>query len=411
MAKFLPISARMGKNQQETIIKPCNMSITISVIFDHRNRTKAGQNGPVELRITRSGKSIYVNTGIKVLAHQLTGGTIVGRTDADDLNRQLVALRRMALNKVNECLEHGYVPEPSEIKRSLWKSADDGSALKVSDWIAERLPGRGLKPRTQQRYEMLISRLNEFGRIITWEDVTTEKIYEFNTWLHQRGGDRGQPISDAGVYNYHKCLKSMLNLALRLERIKENPYDKLRGEFKRGDKICPDFLTEWQMQAVRELPLPSPSFLARVRDLCVFQMFTGMAWSDMVAFDMGMCSEENGQYIYRAQRIKTESPFMIQLLPPVVEVLERNNCALPRMSQQKYNQGLKIIGQAIGLSFGLHSHALRHTYATWALRNKVPLQIVSRMMGHKSIAMTMRYAKILTDDVCQEFDHLSKVVG
>jgi site-specific recombinase XerD len=75
---------------------------------------------------------------------------------------------------------------------------------------------------------------------------------------------------------------------------------------------------------------------------------------------------------------------------------------------QVYNRCLKDIGKALGFRKSLHSHLARHTFATWALRNGVPIEYVSKMLGHTNIKQTQRYAKVMPLDVFREFDKLAE---
>ena len=111
-----------------------------------------------------------------------------------------------------------------------------------------------------------------------------------------------------------------------------------------------------------------------------------------------------------AERIKTGVPYVSRLLPPAVEVLQRNSFRLPQLSNQKYNVALKNLGDAAGIRKRLTSHMARHTFATWALHHGVPIEIVSRMLGHTDIAMTQRYAKVLAEDVTAQFTALETIL-
>jgi site-specific recombinase XerD len=105
--------------------------------------------------------------------------------------------------------------------------------------------------------------------------------------------------------------------------------------------------------------------------------------------------------------VKTGVPYVSQLLPPVVEMLERNNWQVPKMNNQRYNQMLKAIGMVIGIE-NLHSHMGRHTFATYMLSNGAKIENVSRMLGHTNITQTQRYAKVLAKDVHDDFDKIAK---
>lgn len=295
------------------------------------------------------------------------------------------------------------------------ENSHDGSIL---DWMQEQIGMLNIAEGTRKHYWVLYRRLQQFGKFRRWSDLSTERIYEFDAWLHtlpkqltigeKMQGKTEKYISDAAVYSYHKNFKSLLSRAVRIGVIDQNPYDKLRGEFKRSDNENTEFLTDDEMQALENLrPVPG-TIMAVSRDLFVFQMFTGLSFSDAQAFNMSDYRKVDGKWVNVGERIKTGVPYVSQLLPPVVEILERYNWEVPKVSMQVYNRCLKDIGKALGFRKSLHSHLARHTFATWALRNGVPIEYVSKMLGHTNIKQTQRYAKVMPLDVFREFDKLAE---
>ena len=251
------------------------------------------------------------------------------------------------------------------------------------------------------------------------ESLTVENIYALDAWLHslckaqptggRQTGLAPERISDAGVYNYHKRLKALINRAVRIGKIDINPYDRLRGEFKRGDKENVEYLTEEQMQKVMDIsPVPG-SQVAMARDLFIFQMYTGLGYADTQIFDLSQYREIDGKWRFVGKRVKTGVPYVSMLLPPVVDMLKRNGWRVPKMNNQRYNQMLKAIGMVIGIE-RLHSHMGRHTFATWMLSNGSKIENVSKMLGHTDIKMTQRYAEVLAKDVYDDFERVAKTI-
>jgi len=286
------------------------------------------------------------------------------------------------------------------------------------DWIARQVPMLGVSEGTRKHYDPLMSRLEAFGRMKRWQDVTVENIAEFDAWLHTitkpqsdaaiRRGQKAERLTDGAVYNYHKCLKALLNRAFKFGKIDGNPYDRLRGQFKRGDKQSTEYLTEDEMRAVERLLLPGGSVLEVVRDLFVFQMYTGLPYSDMQAFDIADYKWDGTAWQHVGERIKTGVPYVSQLLPPALRVLEKYGMRIPRLSNADYNRHLKSIGTMACISTPLHSHLARHTFATYMLRNGAKIENVSRMLGHTNITQTQRYAKVLAESVHEDFDRIGK---
>ena len=395
--------------------------IKIALAYDHHKRTPQGEEGPVEVRVTINRKPYYINTGVRVRKERLVGNTIRDdrfSTDADLLNERLTTIVRLVEKEVNLCLDERRPIDVVAIRRKVWDvTAEDSDEPTLIKWIKNMASTANISSTTKKRYQTLINKLVDYGQLTRWEHLSPENIYGFDVWLRQQyvpltqnqidAGVEPEHISSDTVYNYHKCLKAMLNRALKFGKISVNPYDRMKGEFKRTRRDVVDYLTEEQMFKVMELtPVPG-SQVAMARDLFVFQMFTGLAYSDTQHFDISKYREVDGEWRFIGERIKTGVPYVSTLLPPVVEVLERNGWKVPKMTNQRYNQLLKAIGMVIGIE-RLHSHMGRHSFATWMLSNDAKIENVSRMLGHTNIVQTQRYAKVLAKDVYDDFEMVAK---
>ena len=166
-------------------------------------------------------------------------------------------------------------------------------------------------------------------------------------------------------------------------------------------------LTEDEVERIRQLPLVRGSQMERARDLFIFQMFTGLAYSDAVGFDFSGYRQVDGAWRATGLRRKTGVAYVSQLLPPAVEVLQRYGGEVPRLDNADYNRWLKVIGERARCSIALHSHLARHTFATMMLRLGAKIENVSRMLGHTNIVQTQRYAKTLAQSVYEDFDKVS----
>jgi integrase len=345
---------------------------------------------------------------------------------------------------VNDALQRGEPLDPEVIKHRVWQVAEEHSDRDtLIDWCDEQIPLLNISEGAKKHYRALVTRLEEYRLLRKFSDCTTEAICQFDAWLHSlrrpttdrktdrqptesaRGQSLGMPgtcplgravtfsrlgdgLSDAGVYNYHKCLKALLRRARLFGKIATNPYDLLRGEFKRGDRENIEFLSWDEMQRIMALQLPADSKLERARDLFVFQMFTGLSYSDAMAFDFSKYRWNGSAWVYVGHRVKTGAPYISQLLQPVVDVLQHYGGAVPHMDNADYNHELKTIGLLAQSSLPLHSHLARHTFATWMLANGVKVENLRRMLGHKNIMQTMRYAKVLDQSVHDEYQMIGE---
>ena len=396
------------------------MKITNAIVWDHRGRASKGSQGQVEIRITVDRRSYYIGTGIRVRKSELMAGQIVNCPGARELNERLTILYEKVLACVNEAMEEGRPIDTEDIRRQVWRTAEAHSDKNtLLEWIDEQIPLLDIAEGTRKRYYVLLGRLTEYGRLSRWQDATVEGVMNFDAWLRalkpeaKDGGATargriGDGLSDGAVYNYHKCFKALLRRAYSFNMIDENPYDKMHGMIRRGDRESVEYLTEEEMRRIERLQLPEGSLLERSRDLFVCQMDTGLSYSDAQAFDIGEYKKVRGRWVNTGERIKTGVPYVSQLLPPVVAVLTRYGWKVPKIDNAEYNKTLKFIGLMAGITTRLHSHLARHSFATYMLSQGTRIENVGRMLGQKSIRTTQRYAKVLAKDVHDDFEKVGR---
>jgi integrase len=152
------------------------------------------------------------------------------------------------------------------------------------------------------------------------------------------------------------------------------------------------------------LKVPKGKQIEVAKDLFIFQMYTGLSYSDTQAFDFSQYKKVKGKWINTGERIKTGVAYVSSLLPPAVAVLEKYGWTVPKIDNADYNHLLKVIGTMANIQTKMHTHLARHTFATWMLRNGAKIENVSRMLGHTNIRQTQRYAKVLAESVHEDFD-------
>jgi len=422
--------------------------IQISLIYDHRNRTPKGEEGPIEVRVTVNRKAYYINTNVRVRKERLVGNAVrndAESNNADVLNERLTTIVGLVEKEINKCLEEKRAIDVAEIRRRVWDVAsamdDDKAEPTMIKWIKEYIATANVAKSTRKRYITVCNCLADFGKMVRWEQLTTDNIYAWDVWLRGRvipltenqkmAGVLEAHISNDSAYNYHKVLKAAINKAMQFDIVTVNPYDKMKGAFKRDKREKVDYLTEEQMKKILELtPVPG-SQAAMARDLFIFQAYTGLGYADTQIFDIsqyrrevvheadasrtvaGLAGKPQGavseRWVFVGERVKTGVPYVSMLLPPVVEVLKRNGWKVPKMNNQRYNQMLKAIGMVIGIE-RLHSHMGRHSFATLMLSKGAKIENVSRMLGHTTVKQTERYAKVLAKDVYDDFEKISMML-
>ena len=393
--------------------------ITTKLIFDRRKTASRTREGYIEVRITIDRTTKYISTGVRVHKNEWATDRVVNRQDADILNERLAIIFEKVSRHANECVKQCKTFDIESVKQIVWKqvemSKDDPTFIQ---WCEKQIPLLGVSEGTAKHYYPLVTRLTEYGRMNRWQDVTVENIANFDSWLHQitkpisdaalKSGKKPEKLSDGAVYNYHKCLKALLNRALVFGLIVNNPYNRLKGKFKRGDRENLEYLTDEEMQKFESIILPKGDILDVVHDLFTFQLYTGLPFSDMQSFDASDYKWDGKAWRHVGERIKTGVPYVSQLLPPAVKVLEKYGWEIPQISNADYNRHLKSLGQMAGIKTRLHSHLARHTFATWMLRHGVSIENVSKMLGHTNIKQTQRYAKVQAQAVYDDFERIAE---
>lgn len=377
--------------------------ITTKLIFDRKKQAKKDGTGTIEVRVISDRRAYYISTGVRIREREWRAGMIINRPDAQSLNERIAIICQIIDTEVNRCIEANLAINTENLKNKVWSVKDTMSnEPSFLDWLDHQTEILNLSAGTIKHYVTLHTRLTEYGKIKRWGDLTTENISEFDAWLHKRKLSTGEAITDAAVYKYHKCFKAILNRAVMFEKIDRNPYDRLK--FRRGESESIEYLTEDEMKAIENLKVPNGTQIETARDLFVFQMFTGLSYSDTQAFDFSQYKKVKGKWINTGERIKTGVAYVSSLLPPAVAVLEKYGWQVPKIDNADYNHLLKVIGTMADIPTKMHTHLARHTFATYMLRQGVKVENLQRMLGHKNIRQTMRYAKVLAESVHEDFD-------
>jgi len=277
-----------------------------------------------------------------------------------------------------------------------------------------QLVGRDFAAATLERYEINLKHMKEFIRkMYKKEDIpVTEVDYEFITGFeHYLKTDRN--CSHNTTMKYIKNFKKITRSALAHGWITKDPFADVKMNLRKIEK---EYLTEAELNAL----IKHDSLVDRlqhVRDTFLFGCLTGLAYADLKKLTPdNLVKGQEGNYWIHTKRTKTDNPSHTPLLPLAVEIIEkyRDNphcekyhVLLPVYSNQKQNGYLKEIADICGIHKKLTTHVARHTFATTVtLNNDIPIETVSKMLGHSSIKMTQIYAKLLDKKVGMDMQKL-----
>lgn len=374
---------------------------TLRFVFDRRNIATNKKKASVYLEVAYARKRRDVPTGIHVFKNEWDEKKrIVARTDAMDLNAQLDAIqskvRGVLVGMQNNNEEFTFEKFDVYMKGTT----NAGSFI---DFMYDRIGKKQIEESTRRQHYVVYNLLCKFDKIKSFSDLTPSMIKAFDDFIKEDNRKRTQVT----IHGIHKRLKPYVHEAYELGYIKDDPYDKYT--VSRGKSKDREFLNMTEIDTIKNKQGLNDC-LRRVRDLFLFGCYTGMAYSDIEKFNAEMDVEHDGENSFiTGKRQKTDTSFFVMLLPPAIEILARYNNVLPIISLQKYNLFLKALGIACDIKKTLTSHIARHTFATTVtLANDVPLEVVSRMLGHTDIKTTQIYAKVLNTSIEKHMKKLSE---
>lgn len=147
------------------------------------------------------------------------------------------------------------------------------------------------------------------------------------------------------------------------------------------------------------------SKLAYIRDLFVFASFTALSFVDIKELTTDDIVEINGEKWILSKRHKTKIPFQVKLLDIPSQIIKRyepfqkNKLVFPNLNYWSICKPLKKMIKECGIDKDISFHCSRHGFATLALSKGMPIESVSRVLGHTNIVTTQLYAKITTEKI------------
>lgn len=388
---------------------------------------KAKKDGacPLYLRLTLHQKRVELSTGIFVHPDDWSDVTQKLEPTASAFqvfNNRLNKMNTDVHDSYNQLLSLGKPFEIEAVKKRYLGEMDSIGILKVFDYYLatiEKNLGRGYAYETLKHYRVSRTKLDEFIRCqYSVDDFPVDKIkYDFlNRFdMYLKSEYRVQQNT---AWNYHKHLRRVLNLAISMDKIKKNPYSKFKVKLEETNR---EFLTKAELHRLesKEIDLTR---LSIVRDIFVFACYTGLSYSDIskLGEDHIQLRDDGNKWII-ISRTKTKSLCHIPILPNALEILKKyegfpeallKGRVLPVESNQKLNIYLKELSVICGIRKNLSMHVARHTFATTVtLSNGVPIETVSKILGHRSLKVTQVYARVLENKISQDMMALKDKLG
>lgn len=276
---------------------------------------------------------------------------------------------------------------------------------------AKQLIGKDFVEITWRRYETMKRYLGELIKHkygvddLPLSDFTGEVIRAYEIYLKTE-----KELCQNTLIRYMKALKKIINRCLANDWIQKNPFARIKF---REEPTEPEFLTLEEVDRIYNCN-PGSKRLEVIKDMFLMSAFTGLAFTDVSQLtEDHIITDNDGNKWIRKPRQKTKQMSNIPLLDVPLAIIEKyqgdkkaakKGVLLPIPCNQVMNRYLKEIATICKINKHLTMHTARHTYATICLSQGVSLKNVSKMLGHASVKMTERYARVLDSSILHDMN-------
>jgi len=387
------------------------MKTNFSLLF-YMKKQKKYQSGPatIYMRITVNGKRAETTTGRLCEP---------GRWNAQSGRANGTKEEIKAFNAYLDDLQNKIY----EAHRQL-TLADE---LITAETIRDKFLGKSEKPlllieifnEHNKRMETLIDKEYSKGTLTCFQ-TSLKHTKDFLKWKYNLTDIDIKQINNSFIMDYdfflrseRKCannsaVKNMKNfgkiirICIANRWLNTNPFLNYKHTMKKVDRV---YLTSEELQEIADKKFATDR-LSQVKDIFLFCCFTGLAFADVKRLQSrDIVKGVDGEQWITIKRQKTNTQSKIPLLPTAIKLIKRyadhplcetTGKVFPVLSNQKMNAYLKEIADVCGINKQITFHIARHTFATTVtLLNGVPIESVSKMLGHTNIRITQHYAKIL----------------
>ncbi len=398
-------------------------SSTFSILFwIYATRAKNNQTN-IYARITVNGKRLNVSLKQKIdvdywdVKRQKVKGTGI---KSREINLYLDNVKSDLVQCYRELKIESRVLTPQLIKaRYLCEDKKIHSLLDIFSYHNEKKASKlCLKTlchyKTTQKYLMAYIKEEYKKPDLHLQDLDYSFVLGFENFLRSFRPKHYQcKIGNNAVMKHIQRLRRMVTLAFHIEWIQRDPFVKFKPKLEKRER---EYLTQVELRNIEMLDSPIER-LCVVRDLFVFSCYTGISYGDIMQLtSKSIVLGIDGYQWLMAKRNKTGSHFKIPLLPAAKLLISKykshprtqfSGRLMPSISNQRLNSYLKEIADICGLQKNLTFHMARHTFATTVtLSNGVPIETVSKLLGHTKLATTQLYARVVEKKVSDDMEIL-----
>jgi len=386
-----------------------------------KNEVKKDGACPVMARLTVGKTTTAFSTKLSVQATLWSGGRATGKSlSAHELNRELDGLRASAVSSFRELSALKEKISADEVKTRMLGMASGQETLltyfRAHNENFDKKVGVNREADTAKSYWNTLAHLRRFLKAkynlsdIPFTALNKSFIEKFDLYLRIEAG-----LALGSIVLNTTRLNTIINKAITEGIITADPFTGYEAERPEPE---PKDLSRKELDRLMSTPLTKASHYL-IRDMFLFSCYTGMPYSDMRKLsDKDITTDESGTVWVKTKRKKTKVEYEVPLLELPLQILDRyrgtapDGRILPMLGNQEMNRQLKDIACTCGIERRLTFHCGRHTFGSeTTLSQGVPLETVSRMMGHNKVKTTQIYARLTDEKIGEDMKALEKRIA
>lgn len=399
------------------------MNTNVKLSLDTR-RQKKDASYPIILRMTHFRKTTSISLGQSIRKefwdnrNEKIKRSFKGTSSVSKLNNQLLKEKTRAVDIINDLYEKDELNYLSilQLKNKIVKTASFESFLEYSKDIVSELKAAE-RYGNANTYYAVIKVLEKFtgGNDIKFNEVNYDFLKKFESWHFSKGN------SVNGLSTYMRTIKAVFNKAIKSDVVSRDayPFTHYRIKTTPTEKRALDIKS---IKAIMLLNLQEIDNLFHYRNYFLSSyMLYGISFMDLAFLKVENIVDNRIKF----QRRKTSKPYDINITPQLKEILsfylrdkEKSDFIFPIVKREvfelqykdvlwarkRYNKGLKEIAKKCNIEQRLTSYVSRHSFATQAMLQDVPLQAISAMLGHNRLSTTQIYLKSLPSEILDSYN-------
>ncbi len=368
-----------------------------SKIFLRTDHLNSDGTNTVNLRLRNYNKKKDISLRIYVLSKSWNSSTKrVKKTGKDfaRINKLITKFENRAKNIIDE---HFFYDKPLTLSVFTRRfSIDERDSGSFYDYVLHKLENRRMAKETYKAYKSQVSKLKIFRKKLSFSDLTPFFIHQYKKHLMDEVGNNENTTNKS-----LRIIKAFINWAIEDELMKKNPFQSIKTNHVDGKR---EFLSILELEKLEILfnKAELKNNLHHVLRYFLFACYTGLRYTDMhdLRFKHIIKASFNRTEIdlIDIKMHKTQKQVTIPLIKKAKDLLHIRVTSSQKVfkiiSNQKTNQNLKEIMKIAGINKKITFHSARHTLATNGLEMGIPIEVISKILGHTELKTTQIYAKV-----------------